>query len=115
MSCIYCYCTDGKEINEDQLSSTTSSLTKAQAVAVKKRVDTLNATIRKKQKQQPKKDVREIFAPTDVPVSYGGLVSCQDINVKYKMFLIVSNDCEIETISFRFVQVRHKETNVHNF
>ncbi len=50
------------------LSEEISSLTKRQAEAVKKRVDTLNATLRKKQKQKEKHkaDVRDIFTPAQV-------------------------------------------------
>ncbi len=58
--------TEGKEIGEDGLKHETSSLTRAQAAAVKKRVDTLNATVRKKQKQQHKTHVKDVFAPPDV-------------------------------------------------
>ena len=44
------------------ISNEISSLTRAQAAAVKKRVDTLNATIRKKTKQNQKTDVRDVFS-----------------------------------------------------
>lgn len=56
---------EGKEIEEDLIKDDTSSLTRAQAAAVRKRVDTLNATIHKKQKQrlQYKTDVRDVFSP----------------------------------------------------
>ena len=65
---IVAYISEGKELKDDVLSRETSSLTKAQAAAVKKRVDTLNATLRKKQKQKEKHkaDVRDIFTPTQV-------------------------------------------------
>ena len=60
--------TEGRELAEDVLKRETSSLTKAQAAAVRKRVDTLNATIRKrqKQKQQQKKDVRNVFSDVSI-------------------------------------------------
>ena len=59
---------EGKELKDDIISRETSSLTKAQAAAVKKRVDTLNATLRKKQKQKDKQkaDVRDLFTPSQV-------------------------------------------------
>ena len=59
---------EGKELKDDVISRETSSLTKTQAAAVKKRVDTLNATLRKKQKQKEKHkaDVRDIFTPSQV-------------------------------------------------
>ena len=55
-------------MKDDIISRETSSLTKAQAAAVKKRVDTLNATLRKKQKQKDKQkaDVRDLFTPSQV-------------------------------------------------
>lgn len=68
---------EGKEIDEDLIKDDTSSLTRAQAAAVRKRVDTLNATIRKKQKQklQHKTDVRDVFsAGAESGGSKGGVV-----------------------------------------
>ena len=61
--------TDGEEIDEELIKDDTSSLTRAQAAAVRKRVDTLNATIRKKLKQQHKTDVRDIFTQPASEVS----------------------------------------------
>ena len=65
----YCNCSillfsEGKVLGEDLIKNETSSLTRTQAAAVKKRIDTLNATIRKRQKQQQKTDVRDLFPPT---------------------------------------------------
>ncbi|ELU05836.1 hypothetical protein CAPTEDRAFT_167257 [Capitella teleta] len=48
-------------VDEELIKDDTSSLTRAQAAAVRKRVDTLNATVRKKHKQQLKTDVRDVF------------------------------------------------------
>lgn len=52
---------DGKDLSEDDIEALTATLTSHQAAVVKRRVDTLNATIRKKQKQSNKTDVRDIF------------------------------------------------------
>jgi len=52
----------GKELEEETFREETSSLTRAQANAVKKRVDTLNATIRKRHKHPHKTDVRDVFS-----------------------------------------------------
>ncbi|CAH1797242.1 unnamed protein product [Owenia fusiformis] len=65
---------DGKELEDDIFTEATSSLTRTQAAAVRKRVDTLNATIRKRQKhkEHQKVDVRDVFpqqpeSPTGSP------------------------------------------------
>ncbi|XP_070534988.1 rho GTPase-activating protein 18-like isoform X2 [Ptychodera flava] len=52
---------EGKELEEGLLANVASSLTRAQVEAVQKRVDTLNATIRKRRKSATTPDVREIF------------------------------------------------------
>ncbi|CAG2242164.1 ARHGAP18_28_40 [Mytilus edulis] len=52
---------NGKDLSEDDIEALTATLTSHQAAVVKRRVDTLNATIRKKQKQSNKTDVRDIF------------------------------------------------------
>uniref|UniRef100_A0ABM0MFV6 Rho GTPase-activating protein 18-like n=1 Tax=Saccoglossus kowalevskii TaxID=10224 RepID=A0ABM0MFV6_SACKO len=52
---------EGKELEADVLHSVTSSLTKTQAAAVQKRVNTLNATLRKRYKSSTVPDVRDIF------------------------------------------------------
>ena len=64
------FLSEGKELKDDVISRETSSLTKAQAAAVKKRVDTLNATLRKKQKLKDKQkaDVRDLFTPSQVSI-----------------------------------------------
>ena len=64
------FLSEGKELKDDVISRETSSLTRAQAAAVKKRVDTLNATLRKKQKLKDKQkaDVRDLFTPSQVSV-----------------------------------------------
>ena len=54
-------CTDGRELSEEEIHALTSPLSTHHAVAVRKRVDTLNATLRKKQKYTTKIDVRNIF------------------------------------------------------
>lgn len=51
---------DGKDLSADDIEALTETLTTHQAAVVKRRVDTLNATIRKKQKNN-KTDVRDIF------------------------------------------------------
>jgi hypothetical protein len=50
----------GEEIDEVTVANETKALTEIQAAAVKKRIDTLNATF-KKQKRQKRADVRSIF------------------------------------------------------
>jgi len=52
----------GEEIDEETVAKETKSLTEIQAAAVKKRIDTLNATF-KKNKRQRRADVRDIFDP----------------------------------------------------
>ena len=67
--CVLVASAEGKELQEDVVSQEISSLTKKQAAAVKKRVDTLNATLRKKQKQREKggkADVRDLFSQGQV-------------------------------------------------
>ncbi|KAL4218017.1 Rho GTPase activating protein 18 [Mactra antiquata] len=58
----------GKELNDDDIQAITESLPINHAEVVKRRVDTLNATLRKKQKYTTKIDVRNIF-PEQRPVS----------------------------------------------
>ncbi|XP_077990065.1 rho GTPase-activating protein 18-like isoform X1 [Glandiceps talaboti] len=52
---------EGKELGEEVLESVTSSLTRAQAEAVHKRVNTLNATLRKRLRSATLPDVRDVF------------------------------------------------------
>lgn len=52
---------DGKELSDEEINALTSPLSSHHANAVRKRVDTLNATLRKKQKYTTKIDVRNIF------------------------------------------------------
>lgn len=49
-------------LEADIVLSETASLTKPQAEAVKKRIETLNNTIRKRTKHHPKQDVRNVFS-----------------------------------------------------
>ena len=51
----------GKELTEDEIQALTEMLPNNHAEVVKRRVDTLNATLRKKQKYTTKIDVRNIF------------------------------------------------------
>ncbi|KAK7489373.1 hypothetical protein BaRGS_00019317 [Batillaria attramentaria] len=51
---------DGRDLSDDELEALTSSLTRHQAEAVKKRVDTLSSTMRKK-KGANKMHVKDIF------------------------------------------------------
>jgi hypothetical protein len=53
--------TAGKEFSEDEINKFTESMPSNHAAVVKRRVDTLNATLRKKQKYTTKIDVRNIF------------------------------------------------------
>ncbi|KAJ8322115.1 hypothetical protein KUTeg_000586 [Tegillarca granosa] len=53
--------TDGKELTDDEAHALTDTLTLHQAAVVKRRIDSLNSTLRKKQKQNAKTDVRDIF------------------------------------------------------
>ena len=54
---------EGKDITDDALKKETATLTKKQAAAVKRRVETLNATRRKaKERPEVKTDVRDVFA-----------------------------------------------------
>ncbi|XP_064597123.1 rho GTPase-activating protein 18-like [Liolophura sinensis] len=52
---------DGKELSQDAIDVMMSTLTRRQASVVKKRVDSISATMRKRQKHT-KTDVRDIFA-----------------------------------------------------
>ncbi|XP_041361812.1 rho GTPase-activating protein 18-like isoform X2 [Gigantopelta aegis] len=56
---------DGKELSDDELEALTSSLTRHQAEAVKRRVDTLTTTMRTKQKQN-RVHMKDIFPEQDV-------------------------------------------------
>lgn len=51
----------GKELSEEDIDAFTELLPSNHAAVVKRRVDTLNATLRKKQKYSTKIDVRNIF------------------------------------------------------
>jgi phosphopantetheine adenylyltransferase len=51
----------GQELGDEVVTDETSSLTKSQAEAVRRRVATLNATLRKKQKQREVTDIRDVF------------------------------------------------------
>ncbi|KAL3887750.1 hypothetical protein ACJMK2_000143 [Sinanodonta woodiana] len=51
---------DGTELSEEEVQTLTATLPSQHAAVIKRRVDTLNATLRKKQKQN-KTDVRDIF------------------------------------------------------
>lgn len=59
-----CY-TDGRDLTEDEIEALTITLTASQAAVVKRRVDTLKSTVRKKQKSN-KTDVRDIFSNRSV-------------------------------------------------
>ena len=52
---------DGKELSEEEIHALTSPLSNHHAVVVRRRVDTLTNTLRKKQKYTTKIDVRNIF------------------------------------------------------
>ena len=76
---LYFLPTEGKDITDDALKKETATLTRKQAAAVKKRVETLNATRRgkKKEKQLEKKaDVRDVFSgdAADVTIDVSGFV-----------------------------------------
>lgn len=60
--CVVMLVTEGKELEDDVLDSETHALTREQVAAVKKRVDTLNATLHKRHNKTNKKDVRDVFA-----------------------------------------------------
>ncbi len=49
-------------MDEQSLEQQTGTLPQEQQEAIKKRVDTLNATLRKKQRQRPQRDVRTVFS-----------------------------------------------------
>ncbi|OWF47308.1 rho GTPase-activating protein 18-like [Mizuhopecten yessoensis] len=51
---------DGHGLTDDEMEAVTATLTSSQAAVVKRRVDTLSTTMRKRQKQN-KTDVRDIF------------------------------------------------------
>ena len=53
-------CVVGEEIDDSTVAKETEALTEIQAAAVKKRIDTLNATF-KKRKRQKRTDVRNVF------------------------------------------------------
>jgi len=64
-----CCCTEGEVVDRELLDREMWSLDKDEAAAVKKRVDTLNATLNKREQQRA--DVREIFASsTQVEVGW---------------------------------------------
>ena len=64
---------EGKEIPDEDVNKETSQLTRQQAGAVKKRIDTLNATLRKKHKQQARGDVRDVFSASEVGRTFRNL------------------------------------------
>ena len=53
---------EGKDITDDALKRETATLTRKQTAAVKRRVETLNATRRKAKDKTEKTDVRNVFA-----------------------------------------------------
>ena len=55
---------DGRDVSDDELEALTSSLTQHQAEAVKRRVNTLSTTMRKK-KGAGKMHVKDIFPTPD--------------------------------------------------
>ena len=55
---------DGRDVSDDELEALTSSLTLHQAEAVKRRIDTLSTTMRKK-KGANKMHVKDIFPTPD--------------------------------------------------
>lgn len=61
---------DGHGVTDDEMEAVTATLTSSQAAVVKRRVDTLSTTMRKRQRQN-KTDVRDIF-PAQQTVN-GGL------------------------------------------
>lgn len=73
-------------------------LTDAQAAAVKKRVDTLNATF-KKQKRQKRTDVRDIFS-SDTQVSSGALF---DRAVFSDLMRVHSDKNQVESIHCNYI------------
>ena len=58
------YMSDGRDVSDDELDALTSSLTQHQAEAVKRRVNTLSTTMRKK-KGANKMHVKDIFPTPD--------------------------------------------------
>ena len=58
------YILDGRDVSDDELDALTSSLTRHQAEAVKRRVNTLSTTMRKK-KGANKMHVKDIFPTPD--------------------------------------------------
>lgn len=66
---------DGKELSQDEIDVMMSTLTRRQASVVKKRVDSISATMRKRHKHT-KTDVRDIFAnmPAEVWKCYSSSV-----------------------------------------
>ncbi|KAK6167614.1 hypothetical protein SNE40_021597 [Patella caerulea] len=56
---------EGKDLSDDELEALTSSLTRKQAQAVQRRVDTLSTTMRKRQKANQKVHVKDIFNNPD--------------------------------------------------
>ena len=58
----YVFFTDGKILDDIIIDTATSTLTRTQAEAVKKRVEKVNATLRYKQEEESRiPDVRDIF------------------------------------------------------
>jgi len=68
---VHC-CIGGEVVDRELLDRETRSLNKDEADAVKKRVDTLNATLNKRRQQRA--DVREVFATPCLQVDYHSVV-----------------------------------------
>ncbi len=77
-------------MDEQSLEQQTGTLPREQQEAIKKRVDTLNATLRKKQRQRPQRDVRTVFSSppsTEVNRKLGSIyVSIQLSSNPYNMY-----------------------------
>jgi len=109
----------GQELGDEVVLSETSSLTKSQAEAVRKRVATLNATLRKKQKQREVTDIRDVFGTrkdqeSDAPSSPTHPISRASRKQSDKRFDILSNrqskysmtgDLSIQPSSSRGVEI----------
>lgn len=61
LTLVTCCVVDGVVLTDDIVSKETSTLSKSQAAAVKKRIDTLNATLRKRRRERRKTHVKDAF------------------------------------------------------
>ena len=98
LSCIL-LTTEGTLLDDEDVTNETLGLTATQLAVVQKRVDTLNATIRKKQKAQLKQkvDVRAVFSNVPQVEMLYKFITTQDLLVvAHANIAIFSNVPQVE-------------------